>query len=109
MIKPTFAMFVEYCEQRKLPTSEWVFEPGIRIYVRKGWRPRHGDYVLANMEATTPGKGALTKFLDTWEPKYQFSVEQILNERLIPYFERRGYVYESGKFPGSLCMIGPKS
>lgn len=91
MIRPTFQMFVDETAETVVPRSAWLFEPGIRLYVRKGWRAAHGDFVLANMEAKRPGQGALTAFLDRWEPLYQFSIENILNPRLVPYFERRGY------------------
>jgi len=102
---PTFLQFDEWASKRLLPSSAWISEPGIRIYIRKGWLATHGDYVLANMEARKPGKGALTAFLDRWEPHYRFSIENVINPRLIPYFERRGYT--SVNWKGFRCMLGP--
>ena len=72
--------------------NSWVKEPGIEIYIRRCLlTSRNADFEIANMVAKTPGKGALTKFLDKYEPEYAFFIECVLNKRLWTYFERRGY------------------
>lgn len=47
---------------------------------------------FANMNAEVLGQGSLTRFLDKFEPRFTFRIENILNDRLIPYFQRRGYI-----------------
>jgi hypothetical protein len=106
----TFEEFVAICKTLGVgrPRSEWLREPGLKLYVRNGWLPdRHGDYVIANVNAQRPGKGSLTKFLDKYEPEYRFSFENVLNPRLVTYLKRRGYVYESGHDTAP-CLIFPK-
>lgn len=72
--------------------TEWIKEFGVRIYVRKPSIALHSaDLELANMEADKPGKGGLTKFLDKYEGQYTFLLENVVNERLLAYFLRRGY------------------
>lgn len=83
----TFEQFV-----KSGPSNAWVREPGIELYVRRSLPSRGTDFDLANMNANPPGVGALTRFLDKYEPQYTFYIENIHNERLIPYFKRRGYV-----------------
>ena len=68
----------------------WISEKGIDIYVRKPTKYSN-YYDLANMNAQTQGQGALTCFLNSYEPIYNFRVENIHNLRLIPYLEKRGY------------------
>lgn len=74
--------------------NAWVLEPGISIYLRKtGSNPyTNCDFDLANMNAKVLGSGSLTKFLDKFEPRFTFRIENILNDRLVPYFQQRGYV-----------------
>jgi hypothetical protein len=82
----------------------WIEEPGLHIYVRKTWRIENCDTIdLANITADVPGRGALTKFLDRYEPDHIFYVENIFNNRLVPYLERRGYVVVNREYPW--CMI----
>jgi hypothetical protein len=81
----------------------WLYEPGIAIYVRKSVRVGV-DIDLASMEADYPGKGALTKFLDTYEPHHVFCVENIHNPRLPAYLKRRGYLQLAG-FEGAISMV----
>lgn len=79
--------------------NAWIKEPGLDIYIRKCLLPtRCADYELANMTATRPGKGALTVFLDKYEPLYSFYIENVLEQRLVDYFSRRGYVPEKETF-----------
>lgn len=85
--------------------NDWIKEPGISIYIRRAIR-KDADYDLANMQSTDPGKGSLTRFLDTYEPHYKFYIENIFNERLIPYFLRRGYNFANGHTEPQ-CMVGP--
>jgi hypothetical protein len=88
--------------------NAWIEEPGIDLYVRRGWWPEtRGDYELGNLQAHKPGKGALTKFLDKYEPKYRFFIENILeNPRLEEYFKRRGYMQTDSIIP---CYLGPRN
>jgi hypothetical protein len=88
------------------PRNAWIREPGIRIYVRRSIPGRETDIDLANMEATTPGKGALTAFLDRYEPTHRFYIEQIVNPRLGDFFARRGYQWVDNR---PLDMRKPKA
>lgn len=91
----TFEDFVAQCEaERPFTARAHVHEVGITLYVRKpprGLRPIGVDFDLANMVAHPRGKGALTRFLDRYERLYGFYVENILEPRLVSFFERRGY------------------
>jgi hypothetical protein len=82
--------FDEFVVFRSMRNS-WVQEPGIELYVRRSIPSRGTDFDLANMNADRPGSGALTAFLDKYEPLYSFYIENLLNPRLVPYFEKRGY------------------
>lgn len=82
--------FEEFLNQRK-QRNAWVQEPGIEIYVRGSIRIGV-DIDLANMNADVMGQGALTKFLDKYEPHHVFCVENIHNPRLAAYLKRRGYL-----------------
>jgi len=81
----------------------WVRAPGLSIYVRRAASRIRGinirgpgvDFELASMDATKPGNGALTKFLDKYEPQFGFFVQSIINERLQAYLARRGYTVVS--------------
>ncbi len=72
----------------------WIREPGISIYVRKSVPGRETDFDLASMEADEQGGGALTQFLDKYEPHCRFYVENVLTKRLVEYFKRRGYTID---------------
>jgi hypothetical protein len=89
--------------------NAWVMEyETLRLYIRRSppsMKHRWGDFQLASMINEKPGTGLLTRFLDTWEPKYQFYIENILNPRLFEYFKRRGYTILEEKEPQ--CMLGP--
>lgn len=98
-MKTSFEKFLEGPWQ-----NLWITEPGINIYVRKS--KRLGIYStidLANITAHRPGKGALTSFLDRFEKDHIFYVENIFNDRLVPYLERRGYIIVNDSYPW--CMI----
>lgn len=108
----TFESFVLTSSLR----NAWVREPGLSIYVRRarfrfgksvvGSPTRAGtDFDLASGEADHPGSGALTRFLDKYEPQYRFYIENILSDRLVTYFARRGY--QTCPY-NSQCMKGPK-
>lgn len=89
----SFADFVAARTKR----SCWIREPGLLIYVR---RSIHDGYVIANVAATKPGKGALSRFLDRVEPEHTLVFENVLNPRLKPYLEKRGYRPD-------LCELSP--
>lgn len=75
----------------------WIKGPKtLSVYVRRTpnnpyWRDHYGDFQIANMFTETMGQGALTEFLNELESRYSIFVENVLNERLIPFLERRGY------------------
>lgn len=87
--------------------NAWVCEPGLSIYVRRPTGFSHNaDFELASMEADAPGGGSLTSFLDRNETSYSFYVENILNERLISFFTRRGYrIVGASRGEPDVCMI----
>lgn len=91
-------------------SNAWITEyRTLKIYVRRThprMREHWGDYQLASMSSTIMGTGLLTKFLNKYEPKYQFYIENLLNPRLFEYFKRRGYIILEEKQPQ--CMLGPK-
>lgn len=72
--------------------NAWIREPGITMYVRRSAYPGI-DIDLANLTADRPGKGAFSKFLDRYEHAHTFRIENIMNDRLVPYLERRGYSF----------------
>ena len=63
----------------------------LMLYVRRSHHTHMGDIQIANMTNTKPGKGELTKFLDTWEPHVKFYFENVINPRLGKFLEKRGY------------------
>jgi hypothetical protein len=85
--KYTFEDFVN--ETSPYIRNAHVTEPGIVIYVRKPTGFTHNaDFELATLSARKPGSGALTKFMDKYADKYTFYVENILETRLINFFEK---------------------
>lgn len=103
--------FEDFAAKEDWPRSAWTVEPGpLALYVRRALHP-DVDFDLANMNAKTPGKGALTAFLDKYEPHYVFRIENILNKRLVPFFLKRGYTIvpnphdPENAYP---CLIGPR-
>jgi len=99
--------FEEFVASDPRLRNAWVREPGLSIYVRRPTGFSHNaDFELASMEADVPGSGSLTSFLDKTEPLYSFYVENILNERLISFFPRRGYrIVGAGNGEPDVCMI----
>jgi len=90
----SFEEYLELIKQPRTPRNQWLYEAGLRIYVRVShplFRPTEVDFDLANMDADEPGQGALTRFLDRYEPRFGFYVQNCLNERLVLYLQRRGY------------------
>jgi hypothetical protein len=90
MKRPTFE---EFAHSRR---PHWgradVVEPGIKIYVRRSAMLVHAaDFELASLNATVPGGKALTRFLDKYEPRFSFLVENIHEPRLVPFLLKRGY------------------
>jgi hypothetical protein len=85
--------------------NSWIKEPGLEIYVRKTKRLDgiQETIDLANMNAARPGKGALTRFLDRYEPDHIFYLENVFETRLKEYYERRGYVTINDMYPW--CML----
>lgn len=99
--------FEEFIVAKPKLRNAWVREPGLSIYVRRPTGFSHdADYELASMEADVPGNGALTSFLEMNEKSASFYVENILNDRLIPFFEKRGYrIVGAGRNEPDVCMI----
>lgn len=82
--------FEEFIKSGK--KNAWIAEPGIVLYVRKSVPSRGTDYDLASMTADNPGNKALTKFLDKYELKYSFFIENVLQpNRLGKYLLKRKY------------------
>jgi hypothetical protein len=72
--------------------NERIREKGITIYVRRTYGHRHNaDFELATFSADQPGNGALTAFMNKYGEKYTFYVENILEDRLVGFFQKRGY------------------
>lgn len=69
-----------------------VTQDGLLLYVRRPFGKRHNaDFELAGIDALVPGSGALTAFMNKYGNHYNFFVENILEPRLVPFFERFGY------------------
>lgn len=84
----TFAQFIRHGKMRRA----WLRERGgLSIYVRRSIFFPNRDYELANMAADVPGRGALTRFLDRYEPRFTLLVEGVSTPRLVEYLARRGY------------------
>ena len=94
----TFEQFIASKQQ-----NAWVKGPKtLNLYVRRTpnnpyWRNHYGEIQLANMCSDTMGQGALTEFLNKWEPKLDIFIENVINDRLLGYFERRGYERIDGR------------
>lgn len=72
--------------------NAWVQYRGIQMYFRMGNSYSHNaDYELANMDSDNPGSGDLTAFFEEYGNKYTFFIENILNERLVGFFEKRDF------------------
>lgn len=78
----------------------WLRDTHLEIYVRicptylqRGVKEK--NLQLANINATAPGKGHFTAFLEQAERMSPYSaifIENVLTPRLCAFFERRGYV-----------------
>lgn len=97
----------EFAQSDKSLRSVHIREPGITIYIRKPTGFTHNaDFELSTLSADRPGRGALTKFMDKYGDKYTFYVENILETRLVGFFERRGLrVIGNREGNYDLCMI----
>lgn len=104
-INQAFDLF-EMADKRKMPSSTWVQTPegGSGIYLRL---KREGEKRLvdvANLDFERRGTGAFSHYLDHIESESQrrgwhgVRVENILNDRLPGFLERRGYVKEQDPF-----------
>jgi hypothetical protein len=68
---------------------------------------------VANMDFETKGTGAFTRYLDHIEGQANtrglrtVKVENIFNDRLIPFLEKRGYVLDRGDPPSMTKRIIP--
>lgn len=83
---------VDFINDGQTYNSEYIKEPGLSIYVRKPISFMHSaDVVIANVTSKKPSKGVFTKFLDEFEPKYNFLFENVLNDRFMQYLIKRGY------------------
>lgn len=91
--------------------NEWVQVPegGQGIYMRM--RPDGID--VANVSFETTGTGAFTRYLDHIEAQAaqrglgDVTVENIFNERLIPFLEKRGFTLRGGDPPSMVKRIIP--
>jgi len=89
--------------------NSWIVENSLlKIYIRRtntGFKDRWGDYQLATIDSASPGSGFLTTFLNKYEPKYQFYIENIFEDRFFEYFKSRGYrvIYNHQPY----CVLGP--
>lgn len=91
--------------------NEWISVPegGQGIYMRM--RPNGID--IANLSFETQGTGAFTRYLNHIEAEAErrglkeITMENIFNPRLIPYFEKRGYVMRGGDPPSMIKRIVP--
>lgn len=91
--------------------NEWISVPegGQGIYMRL--RPNGLD--IANVSFEQQGTGAFTRYLDHIEAEAErrglkeITMENIFNPRLIPFFEKRGYVLRGGDPPSMIKRIVP--
>lgn len=82
------------------PKSAWyLYRDKLKIYIRNQRLPDVGGsykpiLCIANMSMRyerDKGKGILTEFLDKVEPHYDVMVENVINDRLHGYLQRREY------------------
>lgn len=94
--------------------NAWVDGPKtLKLYVRRTpnnpyWLDHYGEIQLANMNAGIMGQGALTEFLNKWESKFNIYIENVINDRLLGYFERRGYT-QVKSYPELPCFLKRKN
>lgn len=95
-------MFVTYT---KGLNNRWFLINGLEIYLRKGFHSIPGIGAksmldIANVSCSHPGQGAFTEVLTFLEDTvmahcndiYGIYVENLVNERLIHFMEKRGYI-----------------
>lgn len=94
--------FVKILTSGEKHRSIWTHGDGLDIYMRLGHHFVHGEMLtcldIANVNATKPGKGAFTAFLNKVEEAVKNSdvcncvfVESILEPRFVAYLQKRGY------------------
>ena len=94
--------------------NAWVDGPKtLKLYVRRTpnnpyWLDHYGEIQLANMNAEKMGQGALTDFLNKWEPQFSIFIENVINTRLLGYFEKRGYT-QVKSHPDLPCFLKMKN
>lgn len=83
--------FMEFVNSKE--RNIYIEDCDLSIYIRRGNKYVHNaDFELANIVSYYPSQGNLIRFLDLYEQKYTFFVESILEEKLIPFLEKRGYI-----------------
>lgn len=85
--------------------NAWCAEGAMEIYVRRGRRLVRDEWVnsfdVASASSRKPGSKRFPKIMDEVEALARengFSgvfIENVLNERLCPFFEQRGYIMVS--------------
>lgn len=99
--------------------NKWLVHKDIKVYVRKGQRRLPGTtgfqvtFDVANIEVhpNLRSKGKFTEWLSILEVEAKKNgydavfVESILEERLIPFLERRGYQHMPGSIPPSMYLM----
>jgi len=94
--------FLDRATASKVPRSEWVKTPegGLGLYLRLRHEGNTRLVDIANLDFDKRGSGAFTHYLDHIEREVErrglngVRVENIQNERLIPFLEKRGYAKE---------------
>lgn len=99
--------------------NAWVQVPEGQLYLRQRKDPTFGLVLdISNLSFDIRGTGAFTAYLDNMHRQLltggkfdAIFVENILNERLVPFFERRGYIKAEswGAVDGVPSMVMPKS
>lgn len=87
--------------------NEWVrYHHGgpkgvsMKIYLRRCHRshlPVATDLDIASVGAEPMGRGGFTALLNLLEPRYAIFVENVFNDRLSDYLQRRGYHQTNGQ------------
>lgn len=104
MSKPLTPLEMAESIIKTMGMRSWVCDENLNIYMRRGYHCLYKGAIsdvcldIANVEATSPGNGAFTRFLEQVEEKVRQSeachhvfIESILNVRLAGYLKRRGY------------------
>jgi hypothetical protein len=105
---PTLDQFILEAKKRSFQNNSYVKEPGFKsLYVRYGRRFLDGKWVqdvldLASIQATRPGRGALTHLIARLRKDYSgmsLYVESIFNPRLPRKLETLGFKSIDGIVP----------